>query len=252
MKCLVLFLVFVPLGTFAQGERLGTDRPDQTEATMTVPMGSLQVETGVVLFPHTDGRPDHSAPQVLVRLGLGERVEFRAEGERTVIATAEGGKYTAWEVPELGAKVGMGDGGKTGIRTAMLVKLGIPHWSTANDGDPYAGLRMAADRNFGERFGLGANVAMEWEGVSTSPTSLYTLSGGMEVSSRFAAFAELYGALPEGGTGDHRWDCGGTWALGPNMLADASLGNCFTGQEWFFSAGFSFRVQCWRKKVSTQ
>ena len=252
MKWLLLTVAAMPFSLHAQWERLGTDRPDQTEATMTVPTGSLQVEAGAVLFPHSFGRTDLSAPQVLIRFGLGERVEFRAEGERTVMEMTDGSKRGAWEAPVLGAKVGMGNGGNTGIRTAVLVKVGIPQWSDEQEGNPFAGIRLAADRDFGERFGLGTNVAMEWDGMSTAPTSLYSLTSGMEISRRFAAFAEVYGALPQDGSGDHRWDCGGTWAFGPNMLADASLGNGFDGQSWFFSVGFSFRVQCWQKKASTQ
>ena len=67
MKWIVVTMAAFPFGGYAQWERLGTDRPDRTEATMTVPMGSLQLETGAVLFPHPEGNADLGVPQMLLR-----------------------------------------------------------------------------------------------------------------------------------------------------------------------------------------
>lgn len=163
MNWLLLPVAAMPLGTCAQWERLGTARPDQSEATMTVPAESVQVGSGAVVFPAPGGGAGLSALPMLLRVGLGERVEFRAEGERTVTEMTGCGRCAAWEAPMLGAKVGMGHGGATGIRTAMLVAVGNRVGATGRRG-AFAGIRLAADRGLGERWELCANVP--WNGTA--------------------------------------------------------------------------------------
>jgi hypothetical protein len=61
-------------------ERIETDRHDFTQSTTTVGRGVVQVESGYTYF-YNDDREEvehaHTAPEMLVRLGLSEDIEFR-------------------------------------------------------------------------------------------------------------------------------------------------------------------------------
>lgn len=249
MRLAVLVLLCCPVLVAAQPEKLAVDRPDQSESATTIPAGSFQVESGFAVLPAGNGPAGLDLPAVTLRLGLGDHVEFRAEGGASRTYDQERGEDWAMNTPELALKVGMGEGGGTGITTAVLAKAGIPAWADAGTTGLWPSLLLAADRDFGERFGLGTNVGMAWEEAAS--TAFCSLSGGLDVSSKLGVFAELYSAFPEDGEGDHRWDCGAFWAVGDRMLMDASFGSGFQGQGWFVGAGFSFRVGLWNTSPPT-
>lgn len=190
-KWLLPFLLCIPMAVHAQWEPIGTDRPDQTESTETIPKGNAQLETGFAVMPNADGAADLSLPQVLLRVGLGERFELRASGERTQYTGPDGETADAWAAPVLGLKAGLGLGGKSGIATAMEVNIGVPQWAGDDAGHPFAGLILAADRDLGERWGMGANVGLAWDGHSPFSTATASLTGGVELAPRLGAFAEL-------------------------------------------------------------
>lgn len=241
MRWTVPFLLLLSAPALAQEGRLPTDRPDRTESALVIPVGSFQVESGFTAMPG-DGRTDLDLPQVLLRYGLSDGLELRVEGARSSFVNAGGKREEAWQVPEFAAKLGLGEGGSAQVATALLVKLGLPSLAGDREGSPYPVLLLAADRDLGERLGLGANLGMEWNGAEPAPAVVASLSLGADLTAELGAFAEWYASLPEGGAGDHRWDAGLTWALGSRMLVDASAGNGFQGQGWFWGAGFSFRL----------
>jgi len=76
----VLFAIAVLVGAAAAGESLVTDRPDQTESSVTVPIGHVQVEAGWTMTRNEEGTTTvdvHEVPGVLVRTGIHERIELR-------------------------------------------------------------------------------------------------------------------------------------------------------------------------------
>jgi hypothetical protein len=241
MRWMLLCALAFPWPALAQEGRLPTDRPDRTESALVIPVGSFQMESGFTAVPG-DGSTDLDLPQVLLRYGLAEGLELRVEGARSSFVNAEWKREEAWQVPEFAAKLGLGKGGSAQVTTALLVKLGLPTLVGDREGSPYPVLLLAADRDLGEHFGLGANLGMEWNGQDPSPAAVASLNLAADLTAKLGAFAEWYASLPEGHAGDHRWDAGLTWGMGDHMLVDASAGNGFQGQGWFWGAGFSFRL----------
>ena len=88
--CLLFSAIFTVTTGFA-GEKtlskpeLVTDRPDQTESSVVVPPGYVQLETGWT-FSHNkaDGirNETHEFPGTLLRIGVLDRVEFRLGPDR--------------------------------------------------------------------------------------------------------------------------------------------------------------------------
>ena len=61
-------------------ERIETERHDFTQSAVTVGRGVIQIESGYTFFYHdVDGATEtaHTAPEMLLRLGLSEGIEFR-------------------------------------------------------------------------------------------------------------------------------------------------------------------------------
>jgi len=61
-------------------EPLITDRPDFTESTDAVPRGHLQLEAGYTFTydrEKLDRTRDHTSPEILLRIGLVDRLELR-------------------------------------------------------------------------------------------------------------------------------------------------------------------------------
>ena len=65
------------------GQTIETDRPDQTEAATLVPVGGIQIETGLAGYTAANGSwTGYTLPTALLRLGLHERFELRVVGQR--------------------------------------------------------------------------------------------------------------------------------------------------------------------------
>jgi hypothetical protein len=68
-------------------DRLQSDRPDFTESTSTVGKGVFQLESGYTYTRNPEGKPslnEHDLPELLLRYGIAERLELRAEWEGVV------------------------------------------------------------------------------------------------------------------------------------------------------------------------
>ena len=71
--CLIFIICgFIP----SYGQEIITDRPDFTESPVTVPVGSIQIETGAE-YTRDNPASELSCPNALVRMGLFEKLECR-------------------------------------------------------------------------------------------------------------------------------------------------------------------------------
>ena len=103
-----MVLIFI-LNYNAFGQKIITDRPDQTESSTTIPKGSLQIESGVLLrFAENDNISlrEFSGPSTLFRYGLTKGIELRVVNQFISIKN----KATSREIYgiadlEIGAKV---------------------------------------------------------------------------------------------------------------------------------------------------
>ena len=85
--CLLYSVVFTLVPCFAQEKvspkpELVTDRPDQTESSVVVPPGYVQIETGWSLSRNQEGgirTNTHAFPGTLFRIGALDRMELRLD-----------------------------------------------------------------------------------------------------------------------------------------------------------------------------
>jgi len=228
---------------------LVTDRPDFTESTDVVGHGVIQLETGLTFERSDDASHQVTAPQVLVRVGVGPRVELRFAGDGLISQSSQapGGRVrsTGGSDLEVGAKVTLLSEARAGAAVAVIPFLSLP---TASEGfgttgyDP--GVKVAAARELPRGFSLAGNVNVlsittgagrDW--VREASVSLaHALRGPV------AAYWEAYGTLA-----DDACHCtlntGLTLALGGDSQLDVAVGRGVSGdaQDWFVGLGFSVR-----------
>ncbi len=242
------------------GGPLITDRPDQTESSVTVSPGAMQLEIGWTYTRDDETgfeRRSHALPQTIVRVGAVPRLEARfgfagwirdEVTDAAQLLTSEGiGDL------DLGFKYQIVDGGGTSPDVAVLTTVSIPTGEdqvSSGRADPTVRLLIAGDLN--ERLSLGVNVGSTWwsfQGNGTTETlvdALYTLVLGIGVSDQVGAFIESFGtfALDSDGSSAHSVDGGITWGVRDNVQFDfaGGVGLNDAADDWFIGAGISLRV----------
>ena len=93
----------------AIAQTIVTDRPDQTESSLTVPQGSLQIESGVLYGTAKDGFNSEElllAPTVLWRYGISKGIELRLLTEfASVTDKLTDDKFSGINDLQLGTKI---------------------------------------------------------------------------------------------------------------------------------------------------
>jgi hypothetical protein len=240
---------------------LVTDRPDQTESAVVVPAGTLQIELGLLFVRESagPGRVDlFQGPGTLLRWGLSERVELRLAWPGWIEVDGLRGpepSFSGAGDPEIGTKLSFLSAARgDAFDLALLAHLSVPVGDEAL-GSPRAdpSIRLNGAHELGERLGLGWNLGYE-TGSFEDPAGeahtlgrfLYTVALGIDLSERWAMFAELFGDFPASDPEPalHSFDAGVTFLVTPRVQIDLSAGAGLNAEapDWFAGAGVSFRV----------
>jgi hypothetical protein len=186
------------------GQELVTDRPDQTESSVTVPDHHWQLETGWTWSrDEGDGfRLDTSeGPGTLLRWGLANdwelrfgwagwaREELEVGGRSTVVDGATDG--------ELGAKVRLAEERGSRPEIALLFSTSVPLGDSDLGSDAFdPSFRFCLSHTLSDRLSLGYNLGLEWQTASagdeehTLSSGVYTVALGIELGERKGAFVE--------------------------------------------------------------
>ncbi len=234
---------------------LVTDRPDQTESSLNVPVGSLQIESGAT-YTDEDEDGQHTrvfeAPSTLLRFGLSERIELRL-----------GIKGWLWDDVSNKDDFGDSDVGmkfylcaesnwhpEIALLTSLTVPTGGKGFSTER-ADP--SFRFLFGHSLSDRFSIGYNLGAIWEtdeddnGERDSLAVFqYTAAVGFAVNERLGSFVELFGDVPVNahGTPANSFDAGVTYLLRDNLQFDLSggVGLSDAADDWFVGFGVSYRL----------
>lgn len=247
-------LLLVTFSLQAQEEKAGliTDRPDATEAPTTVPVGSLQVETGAFTTSFSNGNFEDRVigyNTTLLRYGIFSNLELRVgwNYEQNTIS------FQGQEISELTGLSPLLFGAKVAIRKergwmpeiGLIGHLFLPFTASADFKPEFtsADFRFAFNHTLSERSGLAYNIGGQYGGDSPELAYIYTIAYGYAVTEKLGAYVELYGDLPENNRANHFWDAGLTYAVAPLVQIDATIGTSITeGQDLLLSAGISFRI----------
>ena len=257
MKKLLFIIAFISCTTlWAQDaettEPMVTDRPDATESPLTVPKGTVQIETGgfYTSFEENNVKTEtYGYNTTLIRYGVLSNFEFRLgwnfEETRFSANGQEADNVLSGFSPLLaGMKVEIADEDGWKPQIGILGHLYLP-FSAATDYRPEttgADFRFSFSHTLSEKSSISYNVGAAWGSDSPEIAYIYTLSYGLSLAEKVGFYAEVYGDFPEDSRANHLWDAGFTYLALPNLQFDATVGGSITeGQDILLSAGASFR-----------
>ncbi len=241
---LLLSLMLCNLSFAQPPEPIQTDRPDQTESPFTVPKYYLQAEYGFS-FEKTNGSLQSVYwPSVLWRYGISNRLEFRLVTELLTLKT-EDRKISGLNPLTVGFKLNLFKSRGVIPATSFLgllttSGLGSKEFRTTHYSPSF---KFAMENDLSDQMTIGYNLGAQWNGETSDPSFLYSLSIGFAIIRNLSGYTEIYGYFPYRSIPDHRFDTGVSYLISKNIQTDLSggLGLSRESPAFYIAAGFSFR-----------
>jgi hypothetical protein len=258
---------------------INTDRPDFTDVAAVVGNGVVQIESGYLRWHRKDEEIDkvtESVPNVLVRIGHGDRFEYRVKwrgyirSEVTDVPTNIHGVEEGLSDVEVGFKWVVAEQEDLFPMQTVVTRLQLPVGSsemTANQGEPGISyiINWQARRWWFFRINLGIdrlhqptyNFVRTGGGAPVQPTQIevghdtwteisQSFSSYMQISKRLGMFAEWFAFSRHSSDDDHAdhfHNYGLYYYVTPDMQLDVRAGWRLGdhAEESFTAAGFSMR-----------
>jgi len=243
-KLSILFICLFLLNTFKVfSQNLVTDRPDQTESSVTIPAGSLQIETGFMLgYEEVDQISVRSivVPASLFRLGIAKSIELRISSQFENYKIEDESVEGIGDI-EVGAKVQLLKNENINTEIAFLSHLVVPS-GTNKLSNGHAGTvnKLAISHSINDHTGLGYNIGYNYFGQGNGDLTFSTVLG-YSINEKTAVFIEPFGEIANFEELVLNADAGFTWLLKNNFQLDFSFGTGLNHKMNYLSLGF-----CWR------
>ena len=244
--CVLVWLAALPLLLWSSGvaaqDLINPDRPGIADGSKVVGRGRLQIETS--LQRETRGDIHTLFVPTLVRVGVGNRLELRVEGNTW---TREAGVSGLAPI-SIGAKYVLIDS-KDGPTLGIIVR-GFPGSGSSDFKTTHvtADVRLAADIPLGPKASLNPNVGYaryENDG-QTFRAGLFAMTVNYQPTEHLNPFIDVgYQSSTSQGTAE--WvtiDAGVAYIAGRNVQLDISAGQGVSGDapRPFVAAGISIRL----------
>lgn len=250
---LMILFLFIP---FIHSQELITDRPDQTESAVTVPVNSLQVETGFLYegFKETvyilnSGETaytfdNYSIASTLLRYGILDNVEIRL-GAGYLISKAAGASINGLGDFLFGTKINFLNEENDFMDMAIMAHTSLPVGNESLNSDEFEPEIIASlSKSLSEKFSLGINLGGFYISSAEEINFMYTAALGTSLTNEIGFFAEVFGNFFTAGVPFHSIDGGFTFLIAENVQLDISGGKGLSGIDsyWFMGTGVSFRI----------
>lgn len=240
----IILVSLLLLMSKAFSQEIVTDRPDQTESSLTAGKNNLQIESGV-LYQKIDNSNSFIGPSTLLRYGITNGIELRfvSQYESTKIGLDGGDiKYSGFTDLEFGAKIQLLKKEDVNTEIAFLSHVIIP---TANENltSNHVGVvnKLSISHAITDKIGLGYNIGYNYVGEQSSLS--YSFALGFQLSNSIGFYIEPYGEWGESNNYDSNFDVGFSYLVNDNFQLDASYGVGLNNDMQYLSTGFSWRIQ---------
>jgi hypothetical protein len=253
MKIITALIAVILLAVISPATaQIITDRPDFADATVPVPVGVLQVESGY-LFAKTPGAEQHTAGQFLVKTGLSEGMEIRFGLDSYERVSNPLGDTDGLSDGSLGVKFRLlrakEDAGPGAFNLSTIVFAGIP---TGGDNFRAAhlspGVMLTSDLALPSswtwapfvQYTFTEDGAGQYNELSAGFSFVHPLGG------KVSWFTEYYATLAEDTFREdkHFLGTGFAWLLSDAVQLDCYGGSALNGEtpDYYIGAGLSFRL----------
>jgi Putative MetA-pathway of phenol degradation len=246
--CLLLTLLPV-IEAHADGcpqatEDIATDRPDVTNSSIVVPVGSLQNENGVNISVRS-GSQSVDGTNSRWRLGVAPCLEILVDLPNYVTTVRGLGVSGFGDVsPALKWQISPAPGK---IDLSITTGLGFPTGAVAVAGagtQPYVQMPWSWELHDG--WGLSGMFTEFFHPEDFGPKTITETTFVVEkkLTERFSIFTEYVGDYPQGASPSHLWNSGGSFHLTKTQQIDfhVALGLNRNSPSYIVGLGYSFRV----------
>ncbi len=245
---LSLFLGHCLSALGAEGDTIAPDRPGISTGTHTVAPGTLYVESGFQYSVNRHGSDveNYNLPQLLLRTGINERMEFDLLWAGWNQDEIEGGNSeTSRSDLSVGGKYRLAQNEQSNLTLFGLISLPVgTDPSTSDSVDPLLGLLYDHSLTAGVQFFANALVSRYEFGSADVTEQQYTVGLGFSHSAKLSSFIEYYAAFPnfDGIDETSIVDGGFTYYPSADVQLDLSVGVGLNDRiSDFLSFGVSFR-----------
>ena len=221
-------------------DKIETDRPDFTEASTTVGLGHVQLETGYTFTYDDDGTRtlyEHSSPEALLRIGmLAEWFEMRIGWNYLIdrVHTA-GGRDTVDGAEDLylGIKLALTEQEGWLPEMVLLPQMTVPTGARAfTQNEVMPGLSWLYGWDFCEEYSLGgstqANRAQEGSGNFYTELA-QSITASKDLTEKLSGYFEWFAFFPHGAADadtrpEHYLNTGLAWGVTNDLQFDARVG----------------------------
>lgn len=218
---ILLIIVLFSSGIIAQSEipELVTDRPDQTESALVVPIDFIQIEMGFLYqqqkyFEGTINVENNNLilGSTLFRYGVSSKIELRFGGEyfsgqnflNDIKSTIQGMQNIL-----VGTKILLRSNENILTNAAIILQTIIPFGNEKlrpNKFEPE--IRLCLEQEINDRISLGVNLGVEEVSEVGKYFYNYTTVIGVVLNDRINSFFEIYGTMKDGFIPSNNFDCG--------------------------------------------
>lgn len=235
---LILFLLVSSLSA----QTISTDRPNQSDASSTIPFKSFQIETGFFSSTVNQTDPDvthkiYQAPVALFRYGLHKIIELRLLTSYQLDRKSSIYKDDQYfSNIEIGAKIQLLRKEDVNTQLAFVTHLSLP----THEGNIGTINKIAGSNTLFKSVGLGYNLGYKYYGVNNGDLIYSIVLSGNLLDDKLTCFIEPYGELSN--LEDHIFnlDFGLTYLLKDNLQIDAVYGLGLNNDMSFYSIGISW------------
>ena len=235
MKTKLLFtLILISTSFSSLFSQLITDRPDQTESSVVLSQGHIQIETGISL---EDSQSDINT---LFRIGIVNGVEMRINSNYLINDDISSLKKSSFSDFEIGAKFRIMDKDNKITKIGFLTHLSIPTAPEIFSYNEYGLLsRLLVSHDLKNDSQIGYNIGYN-KYDNYNGQFVYTLAYGVSLGS-FGVFFELFGD-DSSNNSNLNFDSGITYLIDNDKQLDLSIGRGLNNDMFYISAGFSINI----------
>ncbi len=246
---LVLSGLLIPAFAGAQSEKIDPERPDQSESPDLVTKNIFQAEFGFNKENSSGRNYDLLYPTSLFKYGL-NKIELRLEAvlRSSYEHLIPNPKWeTGLDPVMIGFKIGLLQEKKFIPKTSLISSLGIPVLASKNFRSDHVApsIKLVMSNTLSEHADLSYNFGAEWDGFTSTPDWLYTISQSFSFAKSWTTFIEVFGFLRKNEPPMHSIDSGIGYCISNDTKVDlaAGLGISDAAPKSYITIGFSFRLK---------
>jgi hypothetical protein len=232
-KLLLTFIIFSTC-FYSLHSQLTTDRPDQTESSLVLSKGHIQIETGISI------EDSESNINTLFRIGIIDGIEMRINSNYLMNDDISVLKKSSFSDFEIGAKFKILDEDNNKTKIGLLTHLSIPTAPEIFSYNEYGLLSrvlishdLKNDSQIG--YNIGYNKYNNYDGQF-----IYTVAYGKSLGS-FGVFFEIFGDESSNNS-NLNFDSGITYLIDNDKQLDLSVGRGLNSDMFYIAAGFSIDI----------